>query len=420
MAERTYQVQKTQIGVETVPGTSVAATKQFQTTSIATEPQLTVQSFTPLGSKYPSVAVEQREWLIAALTGVPSYNELAYLLSSILGTTSVAPINDGGLATQAFTWTFDSAVNTEDTYKTFTIEQGDGVRAHRFSYAAVRELGFKFNKQSLELTGQVISQRLQDGVSLSGGVTSVPMIPFATGNMDVFIDPTSVTLGTTKLGRLFDGTFNLNNRYGAIWPVDSSLTSFGALVETAPSITFTMVVEADANGMAYLNTLRNGTTVFCRIRGTTLPPTTPYVGANGVINGAPLASTPRTDATASWTTTTALTDSSLVATDVGRLVTDASGLGRIPANTTLSSVTPGTSGVMSNAATVASGAQPGAVVGTAIPYQSILDLALKVNHVGRFSDQEGVYAIEFGFEGVADATWGKAIHWVMVNTLATL
>lgn len=410
MAERTYQVQKTQLGVETTPGTAVVATKQLQTTSLETEPQLTVQEFTPLGSKYQTVVADQREWTIAPISGIPSFNELTYWLASILSTTSVAQVYDGTVATGAYNWNFDSAVTSEDTYKTFTIEQGDAIRAQRYAYATVRELGLRFSRSAVSLTGQLIAQRLQDAITLtSSGVTPIPIAPIFAPFMDVFIDSTYTALGTTKLGRLFDATFNFNDRYGAFWTVDSSQSSFAGLVETAPKITLTLILEADANGMAYLTSLRNGSTVFARLKANSVG--TGYAAGELIANST---FQPRFDTVTLTSGSTTVPDTSAAAGDVGKSVV---GTG-IPAGATVTAITAGTSFTLSAAAT-ASGSQT-IQVGAAVPYQLLLDLALKVNHIGRFSDQEGIYAIEFGFAGVADPTWGKAIHATLTNALATL
>lgn len=411
MAERTYVVQKTQIGVEATPGTSVAATKRMQTVSIDTEPQVTVQDFRPLGSKYMALAVEQREWVQAPIKGYPSYGDLVYLLSSIINTPVISQVLDGSFATAAYKWVFDSSNVAEDNPKTFTVEQGSPVRAQRYSYGILRELSLKFSRQTVDLTGMLLAQRLQDNVALTGGVVDIPLVPLMASGFDVYIDPTFAALGTTKLGRLFDGHFVLNNRFGPIWTVDSSQASWAAHVELPPTVTFVMIVEADANGMAYLNTLRNGQTVFCRIRNLSQTLT----GAN---TGGPVAASPRVDPAGSVVAGTlgTLVDAALVATDVGRAVT---GPANLAPNTTLTAVTPGTSGTISPPATAAFPAQA-VNIGTAIPYSSTLDLALKVNHLGKFSDVEGVYAVEFGFIDVNDTGWGKALHWEVVNTLATL
>lgn len=338
MTERASVVQKTQIGVESTPGTAVAASKQLQGTSIETNPQVTAQDFRPQGSKYNSIVAEQREWVQAPIRGYPSFGDMVYLLSSVMSAATVSQFMDGLTATGCYKWVFDSNNTTEDSPKTFTVEQGSSVRAHKWSYGIVQELGLKFTRSSVDLSGNFLAQRITDGITLTGSPTAVELIPMLATGFDLFIDPTSASLGTTKIGRLFDGDWKLGSRFNPIWPVDSAQTSWAAHVETAPALTFSMIVEADAAGMAYLTTLRAGSTVFARIRniGPSIYNTGVYAGLAG------------------------------------------------------------------------------------LNYQLTMDTALKVQNIGNFSDQEGVYAVQFEFLGVNDATWGKALHVEVQNKTSAL
>jgi len=54
------------------------------------------------------------------------------------------------------------------------------------------------------------------------------------------------------------------------------------------------------------------------------------------------------------------------------------------------------------------------------PYQLTIDTACKVTNVSEFSDEDGVFAIEWEMTGVHDATWGKATSITLVNTLVSL
>jgi hypothetical protein len=62
----------------------------------------------------------------------------------------------------------------------------------------------------------------------------------------------------------------------------------------------------------------------------------------------------------------------------------------------------------------------GIYVATPLTYRYQQDMAVKVTEVGTFSDQQGVYAIEFTFEVFHDATWGKAAHFEIDNKVQSL
>jgi hypothetical protein len=58
--------------------------------------------------------------------------------------------------------------------------------------------------------------------------------------------------------------------------------------------------------------------------------------------------------------------------------------------------------------------------GVGNPYSLTLDQAVKVSDVGDFSDEDGVYAIEYTFDVVYDATWAKALQVELVNKQTAL
>lgn len=55
-----------------------------------------------------------------------------------------------------------------------------------------------------------------------------------------------------------------------------------------------------------------------------------------------------------------------------------------------------------------------------LTYSYQMDLAVDVTETGAFSDQQGVYGIEFTLEVMHDAGWGKAAHFEVVNKIATM
>jgi hypothetical protein len=55
------------------------------------------------------------------------------------------------------------------------------------------------------------------------------------------------------------------------------------------------------------------------------------------------------------------------------------------------------------------------LAGTAFPFKFQLDMAVKVSDVGDFSDSDGVYALEYTFDAVNDAGWGKPYQILVTN-----
>jgi hypothetical protein len=155
----------------------------------------------------------------------------------------------------------------------------------------------------------------------------VPVVPAA---VSVFMDTTAASLGTTRLLRDFTADVAIADRFGPVWTLDSTQSSFAAHVETKLKATLKLTVEADGQGMDPLLAMRVGDKRFIRLKAT---------GPN---------------------------------------------------------------------------------IETGNDYTFQLDLCGLVSEVGDFSDEDGVYAIEWTFAMTHDPAWGKALEVQVVNTLSAL
>src|SRR5438105_13125800 len=110
MPERATILQGSQIGVETVLGTPVAASKKLNSMNFDLSEAVNIQRFEPLGNKYPTILIPGEEWSTGSVSGKLDYCELIYLLSSVIG--GVAPAQQG--ATTAWLWTFQPNATAYD------------------------------------------------------------------------------------------------------------------------------------------------------------------------------------------------------------------------------------------------------------------------------------------------------------------
>jgi len=276
MAERASLNQIIQIGMETTPGTAVAATKRLQ--SIGIEPSISVETsqYRPIGQKFQALSTLGKEWVEADVSGRLTYTEILYPLSSII--TTVTPTTGTGFST----WVFSPSNTANDTPKTFTVEHGSNVRADQFSYGLFTELGINFSRESIEVSGSMLGRAITDGFALtSSGITSPNLVPVLPTQVTCYLDSTSAALGTTKLTRMISGEFNLGSRYAPVWILDAANNPFVGHVETEPDLGVTLTLQADSQGMGLLNNLRAGDTKFLRIEAiggtiTGSSPSTPY------------------------------------------------------------------------------------------------------------------------------------------------
>lgn len=264
MAERTTITQRTQIGAETTAGTEVAATKVLQALSVEPGIKADIETFAPSGAKYTTIAALGKEWVEASIAGhVACYNHMAYLLSG--GLCYAAPVKQG--TTKAYKWTLALQQSAEDTIKTFTVEQGSSARAGKFAYGLISDFSIKFSREAMSVDGNMLGQAYQDGVSLtSAGVTAVPVMPILPTVLDVYIDDSSASLGTTKLTRAFSGELSIGGRFAPVWTINSAIDGFAAHAETKPTAQFKLLVEADAAGMGTLLAMRSGSRRYIRLK----------------------------------------------------------------------------------------------------------------------------------------------------------
>jgi hypothetical protein len=263
MAERASIFQGVQIGVEATPGTGVAANKRLPSLSIEPSPKVETKTFRAMGNKFASLVVPAKELVQAKLSGPVTYDEIVYLLSSLLSYS--APVQQG--ATAAYLWTHAPAVDQADTIKTFTVEQGGAVRAHKFVHGLVTGLSLEFSPGGVELSGDMIGKALVDDVVMTAAPSSVALMPVLPFHLNVYLADAYAGLATAlPLNRALSVSWELTDRFGPLYALKRAAgTSFDAVVEIEPKLSAKLKLEADDEGMEMLETLRAGDTRFLRI-----------------------------------------------------------------------------------------------------------------------------------------------------------
>lgn len=264
MAERSSISQSVQIGVETVPGTPVAASKRLASIGFKIGPKVESSTLLPIGQKYSTLEVVGKEWAEAEIEGAPVYTELPYLYASLMSTPTITQFMDSAIPTGAYKYVFDSATFGDDTPKTYTLEQGSSFRAHRVSNAIITEWSMDWDRNEISMGGNAIAKAIEDGITMTAAPTSLPQIPVRPAQASVYLDDTAAGLGTTKLTRALKGSFKVSDRFGPLWVVDAAQGSFVNTVEIEPSLEFTLMQMADSTAMANLTSMRAGASKFLR------------------------------------------------------------------------------------------------------------------------------------------------------------
>lgn len=259
--ERATVNQIVQIGMESTPGTTVAATKLIQSTDVSPGIKLNSKSFRAGGRKYPYLTVPGREWVEAKLDGPASYNELSYWLSSVASLVSTATHSGGTLSKD---WVITPALTGNSTIQTFTVEKGDSIRAMKFGYGLLTGISLDYSRDAVDFSGNMIGQRLSDNITLtaSGSVTAIAKQPILGSDVNWYIDTTAGGIKGTQASNVVKATFDYSDVFGTYWPMVRTNTSFAKHIDLAPKATLKLEMEADSVGMSPLSGSRIGSTFY--------------------------------------------------------------------------------------------------------------------------------------------------------------
>ncbi len=323
MGEKASIFQGVQIGVETTSGTAVAADKKLLACSIVPNPKVEAEAFKASGNKYSSFVTLNKEWAEASIEGKLTYNEILYLLASLLS--APTPVQQG--ITTAYKWTFTSATSGEDAGKTFTLEQGDANTAWRSVGMRVSGLELTFNRGEVSLSGTAIGKLLETGITLTASPTSMAALPVLPEHVKFYLADMQTGLASaTALERGFSLVWSLTDKVTQAWPVGQD----SIVVEGAPTAEVKLKLATDSTGMGLIAAMRAGSTKWIRVK------------------------------------------------------------------------------------------TEGAVIESPYKQTFQLDFPVQIKDVSDFSDEDGLYLVEFGLEMIHDATWGKAFQIDVITDVQSL
>ena len=220
-----------QIGVETTSGTAVSASKLMRYMGWSPSMPITFNEFRPMGQVVASTITPGMDFTEWAIDGRGSYGEMMVPLLSVLVSTTPATVE-----TTARRWTFTPAVgrgHDQDLHRRVRVRdkgaEGDLRVRKRIEVTFNREEG-------VSVTGSAVGQQIQDNITLTTSPTGYGDKPILPTHLDVYVDTTSGSFGSTQLTRDFNAVWRVNNRWGAVWPINSANASFAAHVNLEPTV----------------------------------------------------------------------------------------------------------------------------------------------------------------------------------------
>lgn len=183
MPERASVYQATQLGLETVPGTAVAANKRFLCTQVDPNPNVPTTVYRPAGSVAPTTVVQAKEWTEGDYSGALCANDIIYILNSLLLTGTITTPSGGTLTRRH---TFLPLNFAPDTFKTFTIEKGSSAGAERFTHGVFNNMTLRWTRDAeAAINGNILGQALSEQITLTSSPTDLAEAP---------IDPKAVSI----------------------------------------------------------------------------------------------------------------------------------------------------------------------------------------------------------------------------------
>lgn len=264
MARRATTNQEVYLGPETIPGTSVPATKRLTAFTWTFGAKPTTKQFVPTGGKYPAASEMLTDMSAGKLSGQGDFNQIVYPISGVFG--KVTPVAHAP-STTAYDWAFQPPVVGKANPQTYTAQQGEpGAEAEEYDYLLFTGFGYSFTrKQEVQFTADWIARAQQTGATLAASPVTVAMLTMTGAQANMYLDATSAQLGTTLLAAPFNVAFAGSGFYDATWPINRANASFEDHVDKVPKNELKIKLEANITGIAVKGSyLATGTRCYVR------------------------------------------------------------------------------------------------------------------------------------------------------------
>lgn len=253
-----------QWGLEATPGTPVAANRLLPSVSVDPGPQVESKQYRAQGYKYNTTSRIHKMWGQGPLSGPVDYNQILYPFSSLIHAPTPTTPGGGVLSRQ---WLFQPNSRTPDSFKTYTIEVGDADAAQQMAHSVVTELTLEFGLDDATMSGTVIGRK-PTTVALTGSPTTIAQLPVSARELDVYMNSTFGTIGTTKLTDPFMARLVVGNKFNPKWVLNTANQSFKDMVEVPVDLSFVFSMEHNTQSRALFDEIQNNPTKYMRVKAT--------------------------------------------------------------------------------------------------------------------------------------------------------
>lgn len=268
MSDNAMLNQRLQVGLQSVFNTPVAASKLIKSFGIDLGINVETDTYFPNGNIFPTSSGLVQEWTEGDLSGILTYTEVVYPLSALLGPAAIGLVPTGTIAQE---WVWEPAANAVLNPVLLTVEKGSSVYGVQVPDVLLTGFNIGWSRTDrIEIGGSIMGKRLVKPYTMTtiGANPTVEIVRVMPPQIDVYFDAAYAGLGTTKQLRAFEAGISLDGLYSAVWPLNSALTGHDGYIPSQPTSESTMLLQADAAGLAFLDSVRAGTTGYLRIKAT--------------------------------------------------------------------------------------------------------------------------------------------------------
>lgn len=416
--------QRMQLGVESISalGTAVAANRLIEAFTWQLGIDTNVTMYGASGHKYDLVQEEDFEQTTIDIAGELDFNAIIYPLAGVMG--AISPVAHGSSAT-AKDYVFIPPVMGSIVPQTYTLQQGDAIRARSLSYGLFNSFGYKGTRKTpATITAKGFGQILSDGITLTPSPTAISIAPIVGKFFNVYLDTTSAGIGTTLLTRCFSVDYAFDTIYQPFYPLNRSNPSFTGHVDVKPKATLKLKLAVDSFGLATMQTtyLQGGATAYVRIQAQGNIIDNSWLVTLGTQSSGNFTLTYKSQTTANiaFNATAATVQSALAAlTSIPAGAVAVSGSTGGPYTVTFSGALANDSSLLTanftGLGTPGNASLASAVVNNIFQH----DMACKVGKPSTLSDDQGVYCAEWEMPVIEDPAWasGQAQKVTVTNLL---
>jgi len=252
----------TQLGVEVTPGTAVAANRIIRSLSFMPKLRRETKPFRPRGYKFATLSTPHKVWGEGNYEGVGCYNGILYVCSGLLPHPTPTAVG----ASAAKKWTYIPNTRQEDdTRKTYTFEVGSAVTVDKFAFGQLASMEFSLTQDDVAISGNLFARKPVFNQVQTVSPTEIAARPIQRGQINVYLDTTFGSIGTTKITDAAQETISMGDKWHPTWAHNTSSSSFRDTVEVAPDLNFSFVTPHNSQSRAYLDALDTNALQYMRI-----------------------------------------------------------------------------------------------------------------------------------------------------------